>query len=163
MPSLTHCFIVLINPKWFHIKNIEISRIGFVCLVGWLVGFLTSSSTTRLYRGRASRQSVWQLYVLPHMRQSWATMTSVSAGHILLTPTQRESNSGPPHQESRALPTELRRPPPPLALEDKTGRIYPQQNHWGMVISWYVEMSSSWQIDVEIYTITVFFTGGGLN
>ena len=30
--------------------------------VGWLVGFLTSSSTTRLYRGRAPRQS---------MRQSW--------------------------------------------------------------------------------------------
>ena len=45
-------------------------------------------------------------------------MTSVSAGHIILTPTQpvgsglpqRESNPGPPHQESRALPSEL----PPL-------------------------------------------------
>ena len=58
------------------------------CLLGWLVGFLTSSSTTRLYRGRAPRQSVWQFYVLPHMRQSWETMTSVSAGHIILTPTQ---------------------------------------------------------------------------
>ena len=49
-------------------------------------------------------------------------MTSVSAGHVILTPTQpvgsgrpqRESNPGPPHQESRALPTEL--PPPPLPL-----------------------------------------------
>ena len=48
----------------------------FVCLVG----FLMSSSTTRLYRGRAPRQSVWQFYVLPHMRQSWENMTSVSAG-----------------------------------------------------------------------------------
>ena len=46
-------------------------------------------------------------------------MTSVSAGHIILTPTQpvgsgrpqRESNPGPPHQESRALRTELPRPP----------------------------------------------------
>ena len=55
------------------------------------------------------------------MRQSWETMTSVSAGHIILTPTQpvgsgrpqRESNPGPPHQESRALPTELPPPPPP--------------------------------------------------
>ena len=45
-------------------------------------------------------------------------MTSVSAGHIIQTPTQpvgngrpqRESNQGPPHQESRALPTELPRP-----------------------------------------------------
>ena len=41
-------------------------------------------------------------------------MTSVSAGHILLTVIQpvgsgrpqRESNPGPPHQESRALQTE---------------------------------------------------------
>ena len=45
-------------------------------------------------------------------------MTSVSIGHIILTPTQpvgngrqqRESNPGAPHQESRALPTELQRP-----------------------------------------------------
>ena len=46
-------------------------------------------------------------------------MTSVSAGHIILTPTQpvgsgrpqRESNPGLPDQESHALPTELPRPP----------------------------------------------------
>ena len=46
-------------------------------------------------------------------------MTSVSAGHIILTPTQlvgsgrlqRESNPGPPHQELSALLTELPRPP----------------------------------------------------
>ena len=49
------------------------------------------------------------------------TTTSVSAGRIILTPTQpvasgrpqRGSNSGPPHQESRPLPTELPPPPPP--------------------------------------------------
>ena len=58
---------------------------GALNLVGWLVGLLTSSSTTRLYRGRAPRQSVSQFYMLPHMRQSWETMTSVSAGHIILT------------------------------------------------------------------------------
>ena len=48
-------------------------------------------------------------------------MTSVSAGHIILTTTQpvgsgwpqRGSNPGSPHQGSRALPTELPRPPPP--------------------------------------------------
>ena len=53
------------------------------------------------------------------MRQSWETMTSVSAGHIIQTPTQpvgsgrpqRESNPGPPHQESRALPQSYRAPP----------------------------------------------------
>ena len=83
-----------------------------------MVGFLTSSSTIRLYRGRTPRQSVWQFYVLPHMRQSWETMTPVSAGHIIPTPTQtvgsgrplRESNPGHPHQESRALPLIYRAP-----------------------------------------------------
>ena len=97
--------------SWFQMEFL------FVCLVV----FLTSSSTTRLYRGRAPRQSVWQFYVLPHMRQSWETMTSISAGHIILTPTQpvgsgrpqQGSSPGPPDQESRALPTELPRPPPP--------------------------------------------------
>ena len=51
-------------------------------------------------------------------------MTSVYAGHIILTPTQpvrsgrpqRGSNPGPPDQESRALPTELPRP-----LDDNEG------------------------------------------
>ena len=45
-------------------------------------------------------------------------MASVSAGHIILTPTQpvgsgrpqRESNPGPPLQESRALPQSYRAP-----------------------------------------------------
>ena len=60
-----------------------------------LVGFLTSSSTTRLYRGRAQRQSVCQFYVLPRMRQSWETMTSVSASHIILTPTQPVGSGRP--------------------------------------------------------------------
>ena len=49
-------------------------------------------------------------------------MTSVSAGHIILTPAQsvgsgrpqRRLNSGIPHKESRALPTELPPPLPPL-------------------------------------------------
>ena len=79
----------------------------FVCLFD----FLTSSSTTRFNRGRAPRQER-----LTHMRQSWETMTSVSAGHIIQTPTQpvgsgrpqRESNPGPPHQEWRALPQSYR-------------------------------------------------------
>ena len=68
------------------------------------------------------------IYVLPHMRQSWETMTSVSADRIILTPTQPvgsgrpqwESNQGSPHQESRALPTELPPPPPPPQLLTQT-------------------------------------------
>ena len=57
-------------------------------------------------------------------------MTSVSAGHIILTPTQpvgsrrpqRESNPGPPHQESRALPIELPSPPRERQKQRKIGR-----------------------------------------
>ena len=49
-------------------------------------------------------------------------MTSVSAGHVILTTTkavgsgrpQQEPNQGSLHQEPRALPTELPPPPPPL-------------------------------------------------
>ena len=91
----------------------------FSWLVGWLVGFLTSSSTTRLYRGRAPRQSVWQFYVLPHMRQSWETMTSVSAGHIILTPTQPVGSGRSGNRtrhlltRSRALYRRATAPPPP--------------------------------------------------
>ena len=87
-------------------------------------GFLTSPSTTRLYRGRAPRQSVGQFYVLPHMRQSWQTMTSDSASHIILTPTQpvgsgrpqRESNPGPPLTRSRALYRLTYGAPPPAPV-----------------------------------------------
>ena len=83
-----------------------------------LFDFLTSSLTTRLYCGRAQIQSVWQFYLLPHMRQSWEIMTSLSASQIILTPTQpvgsgwpqREYNPEPPHQKSRTLPTDYRAP-----------------------------------------------------
>ena len=73
-------------------RQTDRQRVLFV----WLVGFLTSSSTTRLYRGQAPRLSFRQYYALPHTRQSWETMTSVSAGHIIRTPTQ------PPSSRERA-------------------------------------------------------------
>ena len=65
------------------------------------------------------------------MRQRWETMTSVSAGHIILTSTQpvesgrpqQESNPGPPHQESRALPSELPRPPKYSKQVDSSGEL----------------------------------------
>ena len=51
-----------------------------------LICFLTSSSTTRLALSRMGpKTDVWQFYVLPNTKQSWETMTSVSAGHIILT------------------------------------------------------------------------------
>ena len=70
-----------IHQRWF----------SYGGLVVWF-GFLTSSSTTRLYHGRAPRPSVWQFYVLLHMRQSWETHDFCQAGshsrnqtHDLLT------------------------------------------------------------------------------
>ena len=124
--------------SWPRIKNSGrclCQAYTLVCLFVWF-GFLTSSSTTRLYRGRAPRPSVWQLYVLSHMTQSWETMTSVSAGHIILTPTQpigsrlsqRESNPWPPHQESRALPTEL--PPPPPVPWSRVNKAMMMMKSW---------------------------------
>ena len=52
------------------------------------------------------------------MRQSWETMTSISAGDIILTHIQplesgrpqQESNPESTHQEPHALPTELLHP-----------------------------------------------------
>ena len=78
----------------------------FVCLVGFL-----SSSITRQYRGRASRLTSDNLRAVTH--ESGETMTSVSAGHIILTLTQpvgsersqRGSNPGPPHKEERETGT----------------------------------------------------------
>ena len=83
-----------------HIFNI----LPLVCLIG----FLTSKSTTRLYCGGAPILKSNNVSFLQHMRQSGETMTYVSAGHILLTPTksvgsrwpQRGSNPEPPHHES---------------------------------------------------------------
>ena len=57
-----------------------------VILFVWLVVFLMSSSTTRLYRGRVQRLSS-DNFMCCHT-QSGEIMTSVSAGHIILTPTQ---------------------------------------------------------------------------
>ena len=97
------------------------TRALFVCLFG----FLTSSSTTRLYRGRAPRQE--RLTILRAATHETELGDHVSAGHIIQTPTQpvgsgrpqRESNPGPPHQESRALPQSYRAP---LAQELSTGK-----------------------------------------
>ena len=109
MPRRWGCFWVRFTDWWGPNKTR-----GF-CFV-WLVGFLlTPSSATRLYPGRVPRLTSGNLNVLPLTRQSGEIMTSISAGRIILTPTQpvgsgrpqRGPNPGPPHQESRALPTEL--------------------------------------------------------
>ena len=85
-------------------------------LVGWLVGFLTASSTTRLYRGRAPRQErLTILHAATHETELGDHGFCFSRSHYTDTdPTSREraatagSNPGPPLQELRALP----RPPP---------------------------------------------------
>ena len=57
LPNMT----MVRNVEWFRInlRFMRCLRYRSSCyqrLVGWLVGFLTSSSTTRLYSGRAPRQ-----------------------------------------------------------------------------------------------------------
>ena len=53
--------LAVLNVSSKSIKTLE-SRI---CLFVWLVGFLTSSPTTRLYRGRVPRLTSDNFYVLP--------------------------------------------------------------------------------------------------
>ena len=75
---------------------IVIIVIIFVVVVGYyfiaedlhfcLLGFLTSSSTTRLYHGRVPRLTSDNFTCCQNTRQSGETMTSVSVGHIILTP-----------------------------------------------------------------------------
>ena len=72
----------------------------------------------------------WHLTILlaTLQRQSRTTMTSVSAGYIILTQTQpvgcgnpeRRSNPPPLRQESRALPTELSHPPFPMQIDNQS-------------------------------------------
>ena len=86
-----------------------------VCLVGWLVGFLKSSSATRLYRGWVPRLSsdkftcchTWDRAERPWLLSQpvtlyWHRTKPVGSGR-----PQQESNPGPPHPESRALPRPL--------------------------------------------------------
>ena len=71
----------------------------------------STSSSTRLYLGRAARLMSDNFYMLPHTRQLGDHDFCLSQSHYTETdPTsigsrrpQRGSNLGPPHQESRAL------------------------------------------------------------
>ena len=93
----------------------------FIGLVGWLVGFLTSSSTTRLYRGRAPRQErLTILRAATHETELGDHGFCFSRSHYTDTdPTSRERaatagielvSSSPGVTRSTA---ELPRPPPP--------------------------------------------------
>ena len=60
-------------------------------LVGWLVGFLTSSSTTRLYRGRAPRQErLTILRAATHETELGDHGFCFSRSHTDTDPTSRE-------------------------------------------------------------------------
>ena len=142
MPRRWGCFWVRFTDWWGPNKTR-----GF-CFV-WLVGFLlTPSSATRLYPGRVPRLTSGNLNVLPLTRQSGETMVSVSAGHIILTPTQpvgsgrpqRGPNPGPPHQESRALPTELPPPPPPPPKKKKKKKKRAAENRQNVNLRYFCKL-----------------------
>ena len=72
----------------------------FFCLV--LFDFLTSSSATRLNRGQVSRLTSDNL-TCSHTRDRAVIMMSVSAGHIILTPTQPEGIRRPQRGSTLAI------------------------------------------------------------
>ena len=73
-----------------------------------LFGFLTPSLATRLFHGRVPRLTSDNFHVLPHIRQSGETMTSISAGHIILTPTQPVEAGGHSGDRTQHLLTKVR-------------------------------------------------------
>ena len=114
------------------------SKFGTRCLFD----FLTSSLTTRLYRGRVPRLTSDNCTCC-HTRDCGETMTSVSAGHIILTPTQQVGSGrsqrgfypGPPHLELRALLSELPPPPPPpLGTRNKHKRAVNEYDLFPLVL-----------------------------
>ena len=74
---------------------------AFVCLIG----FWTSSSTTRLYRRQVPRLTSDNFM---YMRQSRDTKTSVSAGHVILTPPNQWGAGGHRGNQTRDLLTKSR-------------------------------------------------------
>ena len=94
-----------------------------VMFIFWFLNVLVNHN---LYRGQVARLAS-DNFTYCHKQDSGETMTSVSAGHIILTATQpvgigqlrRVSNPGLPHQESRALPTQLPPLPPPPPKKKK--------------------------------------------
>ena len=80
-----------------------------------LFGFLTYSSTAKLYRGRIPRLTSDNCKCPAHETGRGDHDFGLFRSHYTdIDPTswERGSNPRPPHQESRALPNEL--PPPPL-------------------------------------------------
>ena len=100
----------------FFILGIVDNLGSFVCLVGWFLNVLVNYYVISRTDPKTERLTI--LRAVTHETELGG-MVSVSAGHIILTPTQPvgsgrpqgESNPVPPHQESRALLTELPRLP----------------------------------------------------
>ena len=92
----------------------------------WLVDFRTSSSATRLSRGRVPRLTPGSFYMLPQSTER-ETMTFVSSGHITLTPTQQIGADNRNRYRTLSFSVSLSQspsvstlsvslPPPPLCL-----------------------------------------------
>ena len=65
----------------------------FVCLFGWFLSVLVNYTVISRTGPKTERLTI--LRAVTHMRQSWETMTAVSAGHIILTPTQPVGSGRP--------------------------------------------------------------------
>ena len=95
--------------------NCKCIRYAMTLILCYWFGFLTSMSTSRLSSERVTSLTSGN-FPAATRRQSGETMTSDSADHITLTPTQpvgngrsgRGSNPWSPDQKSRALSAELR-------------------------------------------------------
>ena len=105
--------------------HIVVNSVALV--VGWLFGFLTSSSTTRLYRGRAARQErLTILRAATHETELGDHDFCLSRSHYTDTdPTSREraATAGiEPGSSSPGVARSTAELPRPLALVDRRGK-----------------------------------------
>ena len=96
-------------------------QLGFVCSFDFL------KSSSRGYHGRPQDRAsdnfmcchTWDRAGRPWLLSQLVTLYCTPNKAIGSGRPQQESNPGPPHQESRALPTEL--PAPPLGVWQRRG------------------------------------------
>ena len=121
-----------------------------LCLFGWLVGLFTSSSTTRLYRGRVPRLTS-DNFMCCHTRdragRPWLLSQPITLYWHRPQPVgsgwpQREWNPRPSVQESRALQTEL---PRPGEISTRHGYMRDVQK------TWIFDFRERWAKDVDIW------------
>ena len=128
----------------------------WVCTCFVMFNFLTSSSTTGLYRGRVPRLTSDNFTCCHTADRAGETMTSVSAGHIILTPTQSVGSGRPQRESSPGSPRALYR----LSYRTHTS-LYMRRVNESLVLDWliadYWQAQSTVSGDLRVLVINLWW------